>query len=134
MNDTLGRKGVGSPKITTSRRTIKLPKLTVGALREHRRNGSDFVFSTSKGTAINVCNLRNRVWQPLLIKAGLPTHTHIHTLRHSAITLLLSNCMPVNVVADMAGHGDPAITLSIYGHVLQGMQDVASDTIDEILG
>jgi len=42
--------------------------------------------------------------------------------------------MPVNVVADMAGHGDPAITVSIYGHVLQGMQDVASDTIDEILG
>jgi hypothetical protein len=30
--------------------------------------------------------------------------------------------------------GDPAITLTIYGHVLQGMQDVASDTMDDALG
>ena len=30
--------------------------------------------------------------------------------------------------------GDPAITLTIYGHVLQRMQDVASDTMDDALG
>jgi hypothetical protein len=39
----------------------------------------------------------------------------------------------VNVVSDMAGHGDPSITLAIYGHVLQGMQDGAADTMDDAL-
>jgi hypothetical protein len=39
----------------------------------------------------------------------------------------------VNVVSDMAGHGDPSITLTIYDHVLQGMQDGATDAIDDAL-
>ncbi len=69
-----------------------------------------------------MCNLRNRVWKPLLVKTGLPTNTHIHALRHSAITLLLSERVPVNVVSDMAGHGDPAVTLSIYGWSISLMQ------------
>jgi integrase len=133
VSGTLGRNGIGSPKTATSRRTIKLPKLTVEALRQLPRSG-EHIFCTSKGTAINVCNLRNRVWKPLLVKVGLPSETHIHALRHSAITLLLSKRVPVNVVSDIAGHGDPSVTLTIYGHVLKSMQDVASDTMDEALG
>jgi hypothetical protein len=31
---------------------------------------------------------------------------------------MLSKRVPVNVVSEIAGHGDPAITLTIYGHVL----------------
>jgi integrase len=88
VSGTLTRNGIGSVKTSTSRRTIKLPKMTVDALRKHHRNGSGFVFSTCKGTSINVCNLRNRIWKPLLVKASLPTDTHIHALRHSAITVL----------------------------------------------
>lgn len=76
--------------------------------------------------------MRNRVWNPLLVKAGLPTDTHIHALRHSAITLLLSRRVLVNVVSDMAGHGDPAITLTIFGHIIKGMQDGAADTMNEV--
>jgi integrase len=117
VNGTLCRDGVSSPKTPASRRRIRLPNLTVKALRRHPRM-SEYVFCTGKGTAINVCNLRNRVWKPLLVKAGLPTATHIHALRHSAITLMLSKRVPVNVVSEIAGHGDPAITLTIYGHVL----------------
>ena len=100
-------------------------------LRRHPRTG-EHVFCTSKKTPINVCNLRNRVWNPLLVKAGLPTDTHIHALRHSAITLLLSRRVLVNVVSDMAGHGDPAITLTIFGHIIKGVQDGAADTMNEV--
>ena len=39
----------------------------------------------------------------------------------------------MNVVSDMAGHGDPSITLTIYGHILQGMQDGAADAMDDAL-
>ena len=76
--------------------------------------------------------MRNHVWKPLLVKAGLTTDTHIHALRHSAITLLLSRRLLVNVVSDMVGHGDPAITLTIYGHIIKGVQEGAADTMDEV--
>jgi hypothetical protein len=39
----------------------------------------------------------------------------------------------MNVVSDMAGRGDPSITLTIYGHVLKSMQDGAADTMDDAL-
>jgi integrase len=134
VSGTLTRNGIGSVKTATSRRTIKLPKMTVDALKEDHRNGSGFVFSTCKGTSINVCNLRNRIWKPLLIKAGLPTDTHIHALRHSAITLLLSRGVPVKVVSEMAGHADVSITIAVYQSVLPHMQDGAADTMDDALG
>lgn len=133
VSGTLTRNGIGSVKTNTSRRTIKLPKMTVDALREHHCNGSAFVFSTSKGTAINVCNLRNRIWKPLLVRASLPTDTHIHCLRHSAITLLLSRGVPVKVVSEMAGHAHVSITLAVYQSVLPHMQDGAADMMDETL-
>lgn len=133
VNGTLTRNGVGSVKTSTSRRTVKLSKMTVDALRKHHRNGSAFVFFTSKGTSINVCNLRNRIWKPLLVKVGLPSDTHIHALRHSAITLLLSRGVPVKVVSEMAGHADVSITIAVYQSVLPHMQDGAADCMDDAL-
>ena len=132
VSGTLGRDGVSAPKTATSRRTVKLPLLTVQALRRHPRRG-EHVICTGKGTPINVCNLRNRVWKRLLVKAGLPTDTHIHALRHSAITLLLSRGIPVKVVSEMAGHADVSITIAVYQSVLPHMQDSAADAMDEVL-
>lgn len=77
--------------------------------------------------------MRNRDWKRLLVKAGLPTDTHIHALRHSAITLLLSRGIPVKVVSEMAGHADVSITIAVYQSVLPHMQDGAADTMDDAL-
>jgi integrase len=40
----------------------------------------------------------------------------------------------VKVVSVMLGHADVGITLSVYAHVLPGMQDSAADAMDEVLG
>ena len=58
----------------------------------------------------------------------------MHDLRHSCISLLLAQGIPVKVVSEMADHADVSITLSIYGHVLPDMQSTAADGIDEALG
>ena len=58
----------------------------------------------------------------------------MHDLRHSTATLLLSRSVPVKVVSEMLGHADVGITLSIYAHVLPGMQDGAAIAMDEVLG
>ncbi len=56
----------------------------------------------------------------------------MHDLRHSCISLLLAQGIPVKVVSEMAGHADVSITLSIYGHVLPDMQSTAADRIAEL--
>jgi integrase len=130
---------ISPPKTSAGNRTIKLSKLAVAALKRHRvelakRRISEWVFPNAKGASIGHQNLHNRSWKPLLKKAGLPHSTRFHDLRHSCITLLLSKGIPVHVVSNMAGHGDPAITLAIYAHVLTGMQGACADGVDEALG
>ena len=130
---------VNAPKNASGSRTIRLSKLAIRALKQHRANAakeriSEWVFSTRAGTPISVHNVHNRSWRPLLKKAGLPETTRMHDLRHSCISLLLAQGIPVKVVSEMAGHADVSITLSIYGHVLPDMQSTAADGIDEALG
>jgi integrase len=130
---------VSPPKTNSGRRTIRLSKLAIRALKTHRVNTaklriSEWVFSTGKGTPISNHNLHNRSWKPLLKRAGLPHSTRFHDLRHSCISLLLSQGVAIKVVSEMAGHADVSITLSVYGHVLPDMQSTAADGIDKALG
>ena len=130
---------VSPPKTASARRTIRLSKLARVALRQHRtnaagRHASEWVFSSGAGTPISVHNLHNRTWKPLLERAGLPSGTRMHDLRHSAATLLLSKGVAVKVVSEMLGHADVSTTLSIYAHVLPDMQGIAADAADQALG
>lgn len=132
VNRTFSHGEVGAPKTKGSRRSVRLSKLAVNALKRHPRNGNQ-VFCTHRGTALNASNLRNRAWKQLLKRAGLPASTRIHDTRHSAATLLLGKGVPVKVVSEMLGHADVRITLSTYAHVLPDMQDGAADTVDDAL-
>lgn len=140
VNRSVYDDAISPPKTDASRRTIRLSKLAIAALKAHRinvaRDGriSEWVFSTSVGTPLSCHNLHNRSWKPLLQKAGLPHSTRFHDLRHSCISLLLSKGVPIKVVSEMAGHSDVSTTLSVYGHVLPDMQNLASDGMDEALG
>jgi integrase len=130
---------INAPKTSAGRRTIRLSKLALSALRQHRINAakqriSEWVFSSTAGTTLSVHNVHNRSWKPLLKRAGLPSSTRMHDLRHSAATLLLTQGVPVKVVSEMLGHADVSITLSIYAHVLPDMQSTAADSMDEALG
>jgi integrase len=130
---------VSPPKTASGRRTIRLSKLAIAALRQHRTNAaerhtSEWVFSSRTGMPISVHNLHNRSWKPLLERADLPAGTRMHDLRHSAATLLLSKGVAVKMVSEMLGHADVSTTLSIYAHVLPDMQGIAADAADQALG
>jgi integrase len=132
---------VSPPKTNAGRRTIRLSKLAVSALKQHRIDAatrseriSEWVFPNASGTPIGHQNLHNRSWKPLLKRAGLPHSVRFHDLRHSCISLLLAKGVPVKVVSEMAGHADISVTLSVYGHVLPDMQGTAADGMDEALG
>lgn len=121
----------GDTKSHRPRRVI-VPGLAVAALLEwrtaHDTPVSDaLVFANQSGKALEVSNLRARVWLPLLKRAGIE-HLKVHELRHSAATLLLRLGTHPRVVAEMLGHADPGVTMRVYSHVLPALhQEAAGD-------
>jgi integrase len=120
-----------APKTASSRRTVRLSRLAIRALNKHPRS-AEWVFASTAGTPVGICNFHKNSWRPLLTRAGLP-HRRVHDLRHTAATLMLSHGVPVKVVSEMLGHADVSTTLSIYAHVLPDMQGPAADAMDDVL-
>ncbi len=78
------------------------------------------VFTTTRGTPVDVANLTYRSFRPLLKRAGLP-QIRVHDLRHTCATLLLTKGVHPKIVSEMLGHSSIAITLDTYSHVVPGL-------------
>jgi hypothetical protein len=87
----VGRFGEGATKTESSVREIHMLPPVRRALEAQRaaRNGqSVWVFPNDRGGALNISNLRARVWRPALRRAGLRERTMYQT-RHTFATLAL---------------------------------------------
>lgn len=71
-------------------------------------------------------------WAKTLKKHGL-RHIKLHGTRHSVITLLLSEGVPLNLVQARAGHKDPKVTLGVYSHVAKDKQNVVANKLDSLI-
>jgi integrase len=72
--------------------------------------------------------LHNRI----LTRAGLPTATRFHDLRHTCATLLLTKGVHPKIVQEMLGHSSITITLDSYSQVLPNMQERAVSAMEDI--
>ncbi len=57
----------------------------------------------------------------------LPSH------RHTVASLMLNHGIPVIVVSKILGHARPNITMDIYGHLSNEMQDEAVRLMDDLV-
>ena len=57
-------------------------------------------------------------WRPVFTALGLPYVTP-HSARHAFISTLQARGVEVGLVAQLAGHSDPAVTLSVYTHAVR---------------
>ena len=73
-----------------------------------------------------------RKWERTLKKHNL-RHIKLHGTRHSAISWLLSQGVPLHIVQARAGHQDPKITLSVYSHVAKGDENLVADLLESKL-
>ncbi|TXN19563.1 site-specific integrase [Methylobacterium sp. WL9] len=73
-------------------------------------------------------NYRTRIWAVVLKRAGLPYVTP-HSARHSFISTLQAEGVEVGLVAKIAGHASPVVTLSYYTQAVRN-SDVARDALD----
>jgi integrase len=134
-----------SLKTKRSKRGLTLPKLTVEALRVHRKQqlaerldaGKDWqehglVFTTRKGTPIEPRNL-NRTLEAVCRAAKL-SPTRLHDLRHTCASLLLAAGEDPRVIMEILGHSKIGVTMDIYAHVMQQAKTNAASHMDNLFG
>ena len=132
------------PKSASGRRVVFLGKTTIEMLRKHfelqqterqfagaKWKENDLVFPTSVGTPMEPSNLLKH-FKDYLKLANLPD-IRFHDLRHTAASLMLLKGIHPKVVQERLGHSDIGITLNLYSHVLPGMQEDASEKLDELM-
>ena len=123
---------VADVKTAHSRRTIDLDPRTVAMLkawRRHqleqkmstgRRNDEGFVFTRDDDGPIHPDHF-SQSWERL-VRTSAFRRIRLHDLRHTHATILLKAGVPVKVVSERLGHSNPAFTITVYQHVLPGMQ------------
>jgi integrase len=67
-------------------------------------------------------NFRKRFWRPIFAKLGLPYVTP-HSARHLFISALQMQGVEVGLVAKLAGHANPNVTLGHYTQAVRGGED-----------
>ena len=116
-----------SPKSKTSKRTIHLPSVAFDVLQEQLEwqnrqkeklgdrwnNPSNYVFTNEYGQPIHPDTLTRR-FSKLAKRLGYPG-VHLHTLRHSYASLLVSKGIPLKVISELLGHTEVRTT-EIYAH------------------
>lgn len=71
------------------------------------------------GGPILYANFLRRYWQPAFKAAGVRYVTH-HSARHSFVSTLQAQGVEVGLVAKLAGHANPAVTLGHYTQAVRG--------------
>lgn len=119
-----------SPKTKHGRRTITLPASAVTELRAHwkaeqeqrlavvggRLPSEALVFGRWDGEPRSP-NALTKEWQVAMKAAELSVT--FHSLRHTHASTLIAAGLDVLTISRRLGHGSPAITLSVYGHLIK---------------
>jgi len=71
-------------------------------------------------------NFRKRFWRPAFKELGLPYVTP-HAARHAFISILQARGVEVGLVAKLAGHANPTVTLGHYTQAVRGGADAMAD-------
>jgi integrase len=131
-------------KTGNGRRTIDLDERTVAVLRIWRKkqaeeklllgsgyHDQDLVFCRADGDLLHP-DLFSQTFDRAVGKSGLPGVT-LHDLRHTHASLLLKAGVPVKVVSERLGHSNPGFTMSVYQHVIPGMQAEAAQVFSRLI-
>jgi len=137
---------LGDVKTKGSKRTIQLPRNVVSDLRVHRERQSDerevagelwtelgLVFPTALGLLSDPRYYR-RSFQAATVRAGLGKEWTPHELRHSCLSLLSEKGVPLEKLADLAGHSSTRMTAEVYRHRVAPSVDAAVGPMEAMFG
>jgi len=134
----------GDTKTEKSRRTLALPRRCVEALRQHwerqererLRAGElwqehGLVFASRVGTPLTANNVI-RAFRIITKKAGLGEDWVPREMRHTFVSVLSANGVPVESIALLAGHDRTATTELVYRHEIRPALTQGAEVMDRI--
>ena len=135
----------GDTKTARSRRTLGLPQAAVQALKAHgKRQAEDrlaagalwqdhgLVFASAIGTPLDAANVR-REFRKITESAGLGAGLAPRDLRHTFVSLMSADGVPLEEIARLAGHNRTATTELVYRHELRPVITTGAEVMDRIL-
>ena len=111
------------PKTPKSVRQVIMPKDDIDYLnrRTAAYQENDFIFG--KENVFAETTLRRELDKHIAL-SGV-RHISAYNFRHTSITLLIKNGVPLNIVSNRAGHSSISITMNHYWHLFQGDEERA---------
>jgi integrase len=94
------------------------------------RPASPWLFSGPDGDCLNRDWFSDRIWTPLLRRAGL-RYRPLHQLRHTFASLLIEQRESLAYIRDQLGHHSIRLTVDTYGHLVPGSNRQAVDRLDD---
>lgn len=119
---------------TGNRRTLTLDPTTVdaiAALRLEREEIAPYLFSDTIGPANP-----DRVgwwWNRARERSGIDPKWRLHDLRHWTATMAITSGHDVRTVAGRLGHSNPAMTLRVYAHAVEGADRALASALGDAL-
>jgi integrase len=136
----------GDTKTEKSRRTLALPRRCVEALRQQqeqqerdRQVAGDLwqehglVFASRVGTPLSADNVI-RAFRLITKKAGLGDDWAPRELRHTFVSVMSANGVPVENIALLVGHDRTATTETVYRHEIRPALTQGAEVMDKIFG
>ena len=134
----------GDTKTRKSRRTLELPTQAAKALKEHRKRqlrerlhagelwqDHRLVFASQAGTPLDASHVR-RSFKTITDKAGLGRDWTPRELRHSFVSIMSDHGVPIETIADLAGHASTSVTETVYRHQLKPVITKGAETMNTI--
>jgi len=118
-----------APKTENSVRTLavspQLLTLLWEQLARQKAKGSEFLFSSSTGSPLDMNAFRKRKLKPLLTSLEIAPGKSFHAFRHFNVSLLDTLRVPLKVIQERIGHAlTGSFTLDVYGSVLDWSSNV----------
>jgi len=130
------------PKTVAGRRCIPLTADTVEALKERSAAQADYIethddYSTE---GLVVCREDGSPWHPSTFSAAwirarkrAGVTVRFHELRHTHASLLVRSGAHPKTLQERLGHSSAAFTMSVYAHLLPGVQEQAVADLEAML-
>ncbi|MFI8343095.1 tyrosine-type recombinase/integrase [Streptomyces sp. NPDC085639] len=139
-------RSTGDTKTKKSRRTIALPARCVAALwQQFEEQGWDrlaagdqwtekrLVFSSATGTELDSTNVRRAFRQAITGAEGVDAKEWTpRELRHSFVSLLSDNGVPLEEISRLVGHSGTAVTEAVYRKQIRPVIQTGATAMDQI--
>lgn len=91
------------------------------------------MFTTKVGTGLDAANVRRGVRHALKLVPGInPDEWAPRELRHSFVSIMSAEDVPIEEIARVVGHSGTAVTEKVYRHELRPVIETGATVMDRV--